>query len=142
MTADERKEIRAKLDKMRRDLRDQIHEIKKDLRSSGENGRSFAGKETGDGIFECEDIDTRAQLMERARIQLLSIETALQRMEDGTYGICSFPLCGQEISMARLRSIPTATRCIKCQVRVEGFIKDRPAPAKIRIPANQLEDDD
>jgi|SRR5208282_4186630 len=41
------------------------------------------------------------------------IENALQRIHDGTYGICSH--CEQPISRQRLRAVPWAKYCIQCE---------------------------
>ena len=41
------------------------------------------------------------------------IENALQRLVDGTYGICQD--CGERISEARLEARPYAVYCIKCK---------------------------
>lgn len=40
------------------------------------------------------------------------IERALERIEQGTYGMCE--LCGGEISEDRLNALPEANTCIKC----------------------------
>lgn len=42
---------------------------------------------------------------------------ALQRVEDGTFGICR--VCGGEIGRARLEAVPTATQCIECKSKRE-----------------------
>lgn len=42
---------------------------------------------------------------------LAQVEDALQRMADGTYGICR--RCGEPIGIARLRVLPFATLCIR-----------------------------
>lgn len=44
---------------------------------------------------------------------LNKIETALRRLEEGTYGGCSE--CGEEITEARLRALPFALRCKDCE---------------------------
>lgn len=41
------------------------------------------------------------------------VEAALARMDRGEYGICE--RCGDEIDFARLKAIPYATLCIRCQ---------------------------
>ena len=41
------------------------------------------------------------------------IENAIQRLVDGTYGICQD--CGERISEARLEARPYAVYCIKCK---------------------------
>jgi len=41
-----------------------------------------------------------------------SIQLALDRMADGSYGVCD--RCGEEIGYARLQALPEATRCVAC----------------------------
>ena len=41
------------------------------------------------------------------------IETALNRMKDGTYGKCE--VCGKQIPEERLKINPTATKCVDCE---------------------------
>lgn len=45
------------------------------------------------------------------------VEAALQRMDEGTFGICL--CCGQEIAAQRLRAIPWTLVCIHCQEALE-----------------------
>jgi RNA polymerase-binding protein DksA len=49
---------------------------------------------------------------------LADIDSALQRIDDGTYGTCVN--CGQEIPVQRLEAHPTASLCIDCKRRAEG----------------------
>ena len=49
--------------------------------------------------------------------ELGSIENALERMREGTYGQCEF--CGGKIPLARLDALPYATMCIGCQRDLE-----------------------
>ena len=51
-------------------------------------------------------------LMESGEGTLDRIETALERMEDGTYGQCEE--CGVKIPKTRLNAIPYTTMCVKC----------------------------
>ena len=41
---------------------------------------------------------------------LTEVDSALSRLDDGTYGICE--VCGEPIAEARLDAMPTARRCI------------------------------
>jgi RNA polymerase-binding transcription factor DksA len=41
---------------------------------------------------------------------VVQIDAALQRIEDGTYGVCE--ACGNQIAPDRLRAIPWTARCI------------------------------
>jgi DnaK suppressor protein len=49
---------------------------------------------------------------------LMSIESALARIEDGTYGRCRS--CGGTIAEERLEAVPWTTECIDCKRREEG----------------------
>ena len=66
----------------------------------------------------CRLRDRNVHLLER-------IDEALQRLEDGTFGICEE--CEEEISLNRLKARPTARLCIDCkeeQERMEKIIGD------------------
>lgn len=54
---------------------------------------------------------------ERETAELAAIDTALARIEAGTYGECTD--CGVDIAAARLHASPEVTRCIHCQEKVE-----------------------
>ena len=47
------------------------------------------------------------------RFILLLIEEALQRMNDGAFGVCVE--CGGEMQPKRLEAVPWARHCIECQ---------------------------
>jgi len=49
---------------------------------------------------------------EVVRQEILQARAALQRIKNGTYGICSS--CGNPIDADRIKALPTALRCIKC----------------------------
>ena len=49
---------------------------------------------------------------------LYSIDEALKRVEDGTYGACL--QCGKQISKKRLVALPHGDLCIECQKANEG----------------------
>jgi DnaK suppressor protein len=56
-------------------------------------------------------------LMQNEGGTLESIESALERIEDGAYGLCDE--CLQPISKTRLNAIPYAPLCIKCAQKLE-----------------------
>lgn len=45
--------------------------------------------------------------------RLATIENALARLEDGSYGTCAE--CGSDIPPRRLEALPFATLCVQCQ---------------------------
>ncbi|REK15900.1 MAG: TraR/DksA family transcriptional regulator [Planctomycetota bacterium] len=57
-------------------------------------------------------------LMQSEEGTLESIEAAIEKVEDGTYGICEE--CGGNIPKARLNAIPYTPVCIKCAQQLEG----------------------
>jgi DnaK suppressor protein len=70
--------------------------------------------------------------MARNRIEhdkLRQLNAALQRMEDGDYGVCQE--CGEEIAPKRLKAIPWAKFCVTCQDLVAARAEDNEvAPAE------------
>ena len=55
------------------------------------------------------------QMREREQLHLVQIESALKRIESGTFGTCQ--TCGKPIAPERLEAIPWATDCVECHVR-------------------------
>ncbi len=64
-------------------------------------------------------IELRKRDRERKLIQ--KIKKAIQRTEDGTYGVCDD--CGEEISANRLKARPETTLCINCKEEQEKVEK-------------------
>ena len=54
-------------------------------------------------------------LLEETRIQVEALDTALARVDHGSYGVCES--CGQDIAPERLVARPSATLCITCASR-------------------------
>ncbi len=52
-------------------------------------------------------------LRDRSDQQLVLVDEALARLDDGTFGTCV--RCGQPIATERLEALPWAARCIDCQ---------------------------
>ena len=53
----------------------------------------------------------------RSKANLMAIEEALKKIEEGTYGICEE--CDDEIVPGRLKAMPLAKLCLACQSRLE-----------------------
>lgn len=70
-----------------------------------------------DAAYDTAQDEVNSQLAEVESRELASIENALERMKDGTYGQCE--VCGGRIPMARLDALPYATVCIGCQRDLE-----------------------
>jgi RNA polymerase-binding transcription factor len=53
----------------------------------------------------------------RDKEKLVAIEEALEKIREGTYGVCED--CGDEIGSGRLKAMPLAKLCVTCQSRLE-----------------------
>ena len=53
----------------------------------------------------------------RDKERLLAIDEALEKLREGTYGVCEE--CGDEIGPERLKAMPLAKLCVPCQSRLE-----------------------
>ncbi|TNF52708.1 RNA polymerase-binding protein DksA [bacterium] len=71
----------------------------------------------GDQATAEADRDFMLRLRDRERMLLKKIEDTLDRIEDGTFGICEN--CGSEIGVKRLEARPVTTYCIDCKTRQE-----------------------
>ena len=58
-----------------------------------------------------------SQLAEVESRELSQIEAALEKMRDGSYGVCEG--CNNNIPLVRIQALPYATYCIDCQQELE-----------------------
>jgi len=86
-----------------------------DLRPAGDT--AFADEVDGIQEMEWREIGyaTRELLVDRVN----RLASALDRLEDGTYGTCAE--CGEAIAPARLRVMPEVETCVRCQDRLERY---------------------
>jgi len=63
------------------------------------------------------DLNFLLRIRDRERKLIQKIQEALQRIENGTYGICES--CGEEIGDKRLEARPVTTQCIDCKSEAE-----------------------
>ena len=70
------------------------------------------------------EIDNTLGLMDSERKLLEQIDEALQRIEDGTYGICAGH--GELICAKRLDAIPWARYCVDCANSAERALMQEP----------------
>jgi len=111
------KNAREKLLEMRRQV---LREIDNDLKE-GREGAKDDGKDTYDLASEERDREISFILSDREREKLQGIQEALERIEDGSYGICES--CESEIASARLEALPFTRLCVSCQSDREKELK-------------------
>jgi DnaK suppressor protein len=61
------------------------------------------------------------RIRDRENKLIKKIKKALDRIENGTFGICE--KCGEDISVKRLKARPVTTHCIDCKTKEEAFEK-------------------
>ena len=63
------------------------------------------------------DRNFELRIRDRERRLINKIREALQRLDDGEFGVCE--VCGEEIGEARLKARPVTTYCIDCKMEQE-----------------------
>lgn len=66
--------------------------------------------------------DMTVDSLQREQQLLGEIRNALQRLEEGEYGVCES--CGAQISRRRLQALPWARYCLECAERRQAFWKN------------------
>ncbi|MER5184504.1 TraR/DksA C4-type zinc finger protein [Streptomyces sp. NPDC002896] len=102
-------------------LRESLHEQRlfrqEQLQQIG--GTSQARADQVRGQQSASQIEVHIKLAAAARMVLAEVEAALQRIDQGRYGRCQ--LCTRPIALDRLRIVPQASYCTRCQqVREAG----------------------
>jgi DnaK suppressor protein len=61
------------------------------------------------------------RIRDREHKLIKKIKKALERIDNGTFGICES--CGEEIDIKRLKARPVTTQCIECKTKDEAMEK-------------------
>ena len=99
-----------------------LGEIDSTLRAERE-GNKDEGMDTYDLASEERDREINFILSDRERVKLKQIDDALERLDDGTYGVCES--CGLEIAEERLEAMPFSRLCRDCQQDQEREAKSQ-----------------
>jgi DnaK suppressor protein len=110
---------RSRLEDERRRLAEEIEALVRTDFPEGEPSDSHSGRgnhmaEDASDTFEHEK---SLALLQNLRSLSANVESALAKVEKGTYGICDD--CGSPIAEERLAAIPYATLCISCKSKRE-----------------------
>ena len=79
-----------------------------------------ASSEIGDLVDQAGDERDRELsllLTDRDKEKLFAINEALEKLKEGSYGICEE--CGDKIGQGRLKVMPLAKYCVNCQSKIE-----------------------
>jgi len=112
---------------------DQVQEAKERLLQMREevleeSERAYAASQSlgKDGVPDIGDMSSNSynqevlmNLSETQRARVRDIDAALERMDQGVYGLCA--RCEEEIPMRRMEVRPFSRYCVDCKSEVEKF---------------------
>jgi len=93
-----------------------VGEVKQIVESSNEMGQDGI-QDIGDEAANIYNKQVLLSLNENERMRLKEVDESLDRIENGTYGICEE--CGGPISLKRLEVRPVAKYCVPCLTKLE-----------------------
>jgi DnaK suppressor protein len=105
-------------------LQDLLFDEKTKLMNKAQEFKSLHLKNHESGQDEAEissndiNMNLAIELQERDRLALIRIEKALQKIENGSYGVCES--CGADVGLKRLFIQPLARLCIDCMMEQEA----------------------
>ena len=105
--------LRSRLENERKHLTEELEQIKASIRPAEERreGSPFGKRE--EEATEVLELEKRLALEKSVIDRLAEIEHALDKFEQGSYGLCD--VCGQPIDPARLEALPQANLCLNCK---------------------------
>lgn len=109
-----------KLESFKKKLEDRQQALRKTVSRTEEDGR-IADQDTAQDIADRAASSYTKEFLfsqsnnERQLLQM--VETALQRIREGSFGECVS--CGNEINSRRLEAVPWTRYCIECQEKKE-----------------------
>ncbi len=113
----------SQLQEMRTDVLAQLRAQHGGAMSRAESAAEALGNASDDQSQANTERELSFALEERESAELVEIDAALKRIDDGSFGLCVD--CGVSIPAARLHANPTAMRCIDCQTKLEKTESDR-----------------
>lgn len=96
--------------------RDRLERV--EVRAEAETVKSNVFDEAEASAFDLQT-DLDLALLELTTETIRQIDHALARINDGAYGICAD--CGRAIPAARLRALPAAECCLRCEKARESI---------------------
>ena len=123
---DQFKKQREQLDTEFKRLTDEMTQLQNNASSAEERreGSPFGKRE--EEATETLELEKRLALENRIRQEMAKVEHALEKIKNGTYGMCDN--CGQPISPERLEALPQASLCLNCKALLSKNGKFAPSP--------------
>ena len=97
---------------MKQDITNRINAIDRDIRHEGMTA------DWSEQVSERENDEVLESLGNSSELELLKVNYALKRIEEGSYFQCDE--CGTDIPPARLELLPFTAHCVDCAEKIEG----------------------
>jgi len=115
------KELKEKLEKEKSQIEEELKKFaQKDEKLKGDWDTRYpkwdgeAGSSSSETMAdELEEYESLLPVEHVLELKLRDIDSALEKIKKGKYGICE--KCGKEIEIERLKAIPEARFCLKCK---------------------------
>ena len=108
------------------EIREQLLQMREDLLNEAERAYAASQSLGKDGVPDIGDMSSNSynqevlmNLSETQRARVRDIDAALDRMDNGVYGLCA--RCEEEISLRRMEVRPFSRYCVECKTEVEKF---------------------
>lgn len=114
------KKLKAKLEKAKKSLENQLSKFAKKDKKSKDNYRTQfpdIGNQIDENALEITEYEQNISLEHNLENDLKLTNKALRKIEKGKYGFCD--VCGKEIPFGRLEVRPQAVMCILCKSKKE-----------------------
>ncbi len=125
---------------VKKSMQKTLVEMKKEILVGISDGMKLESDDTKREVGDVHDVASSERdrelsliLGDRDRGKLASIESALLRIEDDSYGFCEE--CGEEIADGRLKILPFTTVCVECKSKDERERGSRKTYEEPELPA-------
>ena len=108
--------FKKKLEEMSKELLNEAEKTISEMTDSNDNYPDPTDRASAES-----DRNFELRIRDRERKLLAKIKAAIERVEEGNYGICDE--CGEDISFKRLEARPVTTLCIDCKTKQEDYEK-------------------
>jgi DnaK suppressor protein len=116
-------EIRATLEGERKRILEDLNQLKRSHPLDERREGSPFGKREEEAT-ESMELEKRLALENRLNSLLGELDRALQKLDNGTYGICD--ICNISIDPARMQALPQAILCLSCRQKMKN-VKPQPS---------------
>lgn len=118
------KKVRTNLKSEQKRLMEELDQLQIGSSSAEERreGSPFGKRE--EEATETLELEKRLAMENNIRQELARVEHALEKFEQGTYGLCDN--CGQPIAPERLEALPQANLCVNCKAQQAKNAKGKP----------------